>query len=176
MPRQMSWPRILAPALGLAALLVLAGCSLQQNIADQATGDAAAGQTAAPPLAGTTTTGAQVSYSMRGGVTAIDFWGSWCGPCRAEQPALDRLASAYMGRGVRFVGVDMEDDSASANAYRADFGVPYPSLEDATGAIAAAYDVSAPPTLIVVDRGGTITGRFLGTLVGAQSALDRALG
>jgi thiol-disulfide isomerase/thioredoxin len=169
-----SRPLLLLCALAAGALC--AACSLQESIASApgAGGPGAGGP--ASPISGPTTTGAQVSLSMHGGVTVVDFWGSWCGPCRAEQPALNQLYSQYHQRGVSFIGVDMLDDTASANAYRTDFSVPYPSVEDATGAIAAAYDVTAPPTLIVVNRSGTIAGRFLGTLVGTDAVLNQALG
>jgi thiol-disulfide isomerase/thioredoxin len=160
--------------LALLACALLSGCSLQQSIADQPQVTGSGG--AASPITGQATTGAPMSISMKGGVTLIDFWGSWCGPCRAEQPVLNSLYRTYHARGVTFVGVDMEDDSASANAYRSDFSVAYPSVEDSTGSNAAAYDVTAPPTVIVVNSNGTIAGRFLGTLQGVSAALDRALG
>lgn len=177
-------PRSAAPArrrarrtrltgLALLACGLLSGCSLQQSIAAQPATTGNGG--AATPITGRATTGAPISVSMREGVTLIDFWGSWCGPCRAEQATLNNLDATYHPRGVTFIGVDMEDDTASANAYRSDYSVPYQSIEDATGSIAAAYDVTAPPTVIVVDRHGTIVGRFLGTLRGVTTALDRAL-
>ncbi|HYA00980.1 MAG TPA: TlpA disulfide reductase family protein [Candidatus Binatia bacterium] len=160
--------------LSCAAAAMASGCSLQQSLPNRP--DVAGATTLASPISGQDTQGAAVDISMSGQVVAIDFWGSWCGPCRAEQPALDQLYSSYQGRGVTFVGVDMEDDAASANAYREDYAVAYPSVEDSTGAIAAAYDVAAPPTLIVVDRRGVIAGRFLGTLSGVAATLDQALG
>ena len=166
-------PRRLRALVALPAILVtLAGCNLQQNLANQ--GDAGTA-TMAAPIAGLSPSGAQVSLPMRGQVVAVDFWGSWCGPCRAEQPALNQLHATYHGRGVTFIGVDMLDDPAAGSAFERDYSVPYGSVEDSTGSIAAAYDVSAPPTLIVVDRSGRISGRFLGTLVGAAAALDKAL-
>ena len=152
---------------------LLAGCSLQQNLASQ--GDAATA-TMAAAISGPSLSGAPVSLSMRGQVVVVDFWGSWCGPCREEQPAIDRLYATYHRRGVTFIGVDMLDDSAAGRAFERDYSVPYGSVEDSTGAIAAAYDVSAPPTLVVVERSGRIAGRFLGTLVGAAATLDKALG
>jgi thiol-disulfide isomerase/thioredoxin len=164
----------LGAALAALACVLLGGCSLQESIASQP--PATGGGGAAAPITGQATTGAPIAVSMREGVTLIDFWGSWCGPCRAEQPRLDQLYATYHPRGVTFVGVDMEDDSASGNAYRSDFSVPYQSVEDLTGSVAAAYDVTAPPTVVVVNRKGTIAGRFLGTLAGVSTALDRALG
>ncbi len=159
--------------LGLLVCALLSGCSLQQSIADQPQTSGSGG--AAAPITGQATTGAPIAVSMKEGVTAIDFWGSWCGPCRAEQPTINRLYATYHPRGVTFIGVDMEDDTASANAYRSDYSVAYPSVEDSTGGVAAAYAVPAPPTIVIVDRHGTIVGRFSGTLQGVAASLNRAL-
>lgn len=155
--------------------LTLAACNLQQDIS--ARGDVAGSGQAATPVSGTTTDGHFLSASlMQGKVTVIDFWGSWCGPCRAEQSDLNTLYSRYHARGVVFIGIDMRDDDASANAYRHDYSVPYSSIDDSSGAVSGEYDVAAPPTLIVVDKSGHIVTRLLGTLTGSAAALDKALG
>ncbi|MGA8014471.1 MAG: TlpA disulfide reductase family protein [Candidatus Dormiibacterota bacterium] len=163
----------------LSVLVVVAfgvdGCSLQQSIANLPGSQVAGTTTAAAAIVGDSTTGSPVDITVLGGVTAVDFWGSWCGPCREEQPALNQLASLYRSRGVTFIGVDMDDDNDSANAYRSSYHVPYQSVADSTGSISAAYDVAAPPTLVVVNRSGRIVGRFLGTLVGAETTLNQAL-
>jgi thiol-disulfide isomerase/thioredoxin len=165
----------IARMLGIGAVLTaLCGCGLQQDLGSRQ--DVAGSGAMASPISGITTEGGHLgAAAMQGQVAVIDFWGSWCGPCRSEQPELNRLYETYHRRGVVFLGVDMRDDDASANAYRHDYGVAYASIADSGGGIAAAYDISAPPTLIVVDRHGRIAGRFLGTLVGASPALDRVL-
>jgi thiol-disulfide isomerase/thioredoxin len=161
--------------VGLGCLLVtLCSCDLQQTPGgnEQPTGIG----TLAAPLSGPTTDGTQLAATTtQGRITVVDFWGSWCGPCRAEQADINALHDRYHGRGVVFVGVDMRDDNASANAYRRDFKVGYTSIDDGGGAIAGAYNVTAPPELDVIDRTGHIAGRFLGTVVGVSAALDRAL-
>jgi len=165
------------PRAAVLALVTLglAGCNLQQDIGGRA--DHSAPNSSAPALAGRTTDGGYLPASATAGrVLAIDFWGSWCGPCRAEQPDLNTLAASYSPRGVLFVGVDMRDDLASAEAYRRDFKVPYQSIFDEDGSVAAAFNVTAPPTFIIVDRSGHISSRLLGTLTGSKEALDGALG
>lgn len=158
--------------LPLLALIALSGCNLQRDPAGRAPSGAGA---AATPVTGTTTDGGTFAASRTAGrVTVVDFWGSWCGPCRAEQAALNALAARYQNRGVVFVGVDMRDDTASANAYRSDFHVPYPSVSD-SGDIAAAYNVLAPPELVIIDKSGHITDELLGTVTGADTDLDHAL-
>jgi len=158
----------------LLATLLLVGCGLQQDLGDRSdvAGD---NPPTAPAISGTTTTGQTVDAStFSGKVAVIDFWASWCGPCRGEQPDLNKLANQYQSKGVVFLGVDMRDDVASANAYRSDFNVPYQSVED-NGEVSASYNVSAPPTLVVINRSGSIVDRALGTVVGVSDVLQQAL-
>ncbi|HEX6207067.1 MAG TPA: TlpA disulfide reductase family protein [Actinomycetota bacterium] len=101
----------------------------------------------------------------RGKVVLVNFWASWCGPCRREQPGLSRLWEEYRDRGVQFLGVDFRDDRAAGLAYLDEFDVPYPSVEDPTGIIAHRFGVPYLPATILVDRAGEMRLR----LVGAQT-------
>ena len=162
-------------ALLAAAVLTVGACGLQQGL-DQRGDAAGANPTIAPSIAGATITGSQFSWATaHGHPVVVDFWASWCGPCRAEQADINRLVADYASKGVIFIGVDMRDDSSAARAYRRDLGVAYDSVPDASEQISSAYDVSAPPTLVVVDQHGAIVGRFLGTVVGVSDDLNRLL-
>jgi thiol-disulfide isomerase/thioredoxin len=164
------------PAAALALVVVLAGCGLQRDISADSGLALLAHPTAAPALAGTALNGTHVDLaSFRGHPVVLDFWASWCGPCRAEQPELNALAATYAGRGVVFLGVSMDANSAAARAYQHDLGVPYQSIEDSDHTRADAFGVPAPPTTLVVDQNGVMVSRALGTVVGLSALLDHLL-
>jgi thiol-disulfide isomerase/thioredoxin len=102
------------------------------------------------------------SASARGQVLVVNFWASWCGPCRAEQPALSAVASTYRGRGVAFIGVDVQDTRASALAYAREFQVPYPSLFDPSAMTATRLPAVALPTTFILDRDGVVAYQLTG--------------
>lgn len=165
--------RTMVIAAGLVGLL--SGCGLQTGIESRSDLSGGANGRPAPSLHGATLPSGTVDLaSERGHPAVIDFWGSWCDPCRAEQPDLSALARRYQARGVRFIGVAMRDQPAAVRAYQQDFKVPYASVID-DGSIAADYDVAAPPTLVIVDSRGRIDTTLLGTVSGADHALDRLL-
>ncbi len=121
----------------------------------------------APKVSGTSLTGKPLTLaSYRGDVIVLNFWGSWCAPCRAEAPVLGTLARQMAGRGVRFVGVDIRDEPDAALAFMQDFNVGYPSFSDPSDLIALEFrgvaTPSAIPSTIVIDRSGRIAARIIG--------------
>lgn len=102
------------------------------------------------------------SDALRGKVVVVNFWGSWCGPCREEQPVLQRLSEEYEGP-VQFVGVNFIDDQAAAREFVREFGVTYPSVVD-DGPLAHQFGVPYAPATFLVDR----TGQMRYQLLGAQ--------
>ena len=87
----------------------------------------------APDFTATTLTGSRLSFSSyRGQVVVLNFWGSWCAPCREEAPMLAVTARQYRSDGVAFLGVDVRDTPVSALAFTRNFGIPYPSVNDAS--------------------------------------------
>ena len=122
----------------------------------------------APDFTATTLTGSRLSFSSyRGRVVVVNFWGSWCGPCRDEAPALAAAAQQYRTSGVAFLGVDVRDTTASAEAFARNFGITYPSVSDTSSVITldftAAVPIAGTPTTLVVDRTGHIAGAVFGT-------------
>jgi thiol-disulfide isomerase/thioredoxin len=122
-----------------------------------------------PEFSGTTLTGSKLSFSdYRGKVVVLNFWGSWCVPCREEASTLAAVASKYQPSGVSFLGVDVRDTTASALAFAHSFHVSYPSVSDPSSAITLDFTAKVPiagtPTTLVVDRTGHIAGAVFGTV------------
>ena len=133
---------------------------------------------AAPAVSGTTLAGSKLSLSSyRGHVVVLNFWGSWCAPCRAEAPTLAVLSEQYHAKGVQFVGIDIRDSPTSAQAFVQNFGISYPSLNDPADEIALEFRGTVPPAAIpstlVIDRNGRIAGRVIGQA--SYSTLNRLL-
>jgi thiol-disulfide isomerase/thioredoxin len=135
-----------------------------------------------PHVGGTTLTGAKLSLSdYAGHVLVMNFWGSWCTPCRAEAPVLATLARRFQARGVRFLGVDIRDSTASAEAFLNDFRISYPSLSDPGDEIALAFHGAVTPagipTTLVIARDGRIAARVIGQVSypGLKDLISQAL-
>lgn len=123
----------------------------------------------APKVGGRLLTGSRFELSAdRGAVVVMNFWGSWCTPCREEAPALAALARHFSAAGVRFIGVDIRDDPASAEAFMRTFQIEYPSLNDPNDQVALDFSGTVPPagipTTLVIDRSGRIAARIVGTV------------
>lgn len=146
---------------------LLSACTLQPNVA--AVPPSGKVGILAPALSGQTLDGAPLTVDFRNRKTVLVFWASWCGPCRHEQPYLNRMATDYATRGVQFIGVNILDhDHAAAKAFEDEFHVPYPSLYDDPGKTAATYEVDAPPSLVLVDGRGIIVARTPGEITEDQ--------
>ena len=125
-----------------------------------------------PQLLGETLDGDELDAAdyAGGSVLVINVWADWCGPCRLEQPMLVELADRYEDDGVRFLGINYQDDRDLARAWVGEFDVPYPSLFDPSGRTAAVLDYPALPDTYVVDRRGTIRWVVFGATDGPQLA------
>ena len=96
---------------------------------------------------------------MAGNVVLINFWASWCGPCRQEMPLLNDLHNKYEPLGFTVIGVNVEEQSDMARGFINDFPVDFPILLDNSNQVSQMYNVVAMPTTVVVDRDGNM--RFL---------------
>jgi len=106
--------------------------------------------------------------SWRGKVVVVNFWGSWCGPCRDEAPALEQVYADNRARGVEFLGIDVRnDDPPSALAFMRKYHVDYPSFSDPSNLLALRFPgvpPNATPTTVVLDRRGRIAARHSGEI------------
>jgi len=104
---------------------------------------------------------------QRGTPVVVNFWASWCPPCREETPDLV-AAHRRWGDRVQFIGVDLSDDRGGAASFIGTYGVAYPSVFDPTNAIAVSYGLFSPPATLFFDANGTL----VDTVPGQISAHD----
>lgn len=107
---------------------------------------------------------------LAGRLVVVNFWGSWCGPCRVEQPELNAVAE-QLGDEAAFLGVNVADSSADAQAYVREFGVAYPSVFDPAGSYAARFGGIGPraiPSTIVIDPEGRVAVRIIGSTTATE--------
>ena len=92
----------------------------------------------------------------RGDVVMVNFWATWCGPCRQEMPLLDELYSRYQRVGFSLLGVNIDDDSRKAMNMIAELGVSFPVLFDSRKEVSKLYEVDAMPVTVIIDREGNV--------------------
>jgi len=121
-----------------------------------------AGQSA-PDFALKSASGSNLRLSeYRGDVVMINFWATWCGPCRQEMPLLDDLFTRYQRVGFQLLGVNIDDDSRRAMQMVEELGVNFPVLFDEDKEVSRLYQVEAMPVTLLLDRSGTVRYVHLG--------------
>lgn len=146
-------------------------------VAGAANGGELSTRVEAPSLSGPSVTGdGTLSLAQDAGkVVVVNFYASWCSPCRAETPVLVAAAKAHPA--VRFFGVLFEDTPANGLAFRKSFGVTFPSIVDRQGVDLAKFknvNPSAVPDTFVIDKNGKIAAKYVGGLKDA-AAFDKVL-
>jgi thiol-disulfide isomerase/thioredoxin len=118
--------------------------------------------------------GALVRIDARGTVRVVDFWATWCDPCREQIPALDRLASAYGEKGLDVYAVSFDEDKAQVQSFLARNPVTFAVLWDKGGArLAAPLEVYRLPTTLVIDRAGVVRFAHVGYERSEAETLER---
>jgi thiol-disulfide isomerase/thioredoxin len=133
-----------------------------------------------PAFSGATLDGTRIDLaSLRGQPLVLNFWASWCGPCRQEQEGLELASQELARRGVRLIGVNIRDDRGAAASYLEEFKVGYPSLFDRPAVLAARLGALGPqlgpPYTLVVDADGRVAASITAALPGDEPARQAAL-
>jgi peroxiredoxin len=178
--------------LALTGAVLLAGCSTGSGAVDVNNGGefrfvagTPAGEVippdqraSAPEFAGELLGGGEFSSAeLDGDVAVLNFWGSWCGPCRVETPEFQDVYADVRSDGVQFLGLNVKETSEQfATAFVDRFGIEFPSLYDPRGEVALAfrdYPANAIPSTIVLDREGRVAAVYTGAV--SQQDLRRVV-
>ena len=112
---------------------------------------------------------------QRGRVVMVNFWATWCGPCRQEMPQLDRLYQKYKASGFVLLGVNVDEDTRKAADVAAKLGVTFPVLLDTDKAVSKLYDLSTMPSTVIIDRDGKVRYFHRGYLAGYEDNYDKQI-
>jgi thiol-disulfide isomerase/thioredoxin len=93
---------------------------------------------------------------QRGHVVMVNFWATWCGPCRQEMPQLDKLYQKYRSAGFVLLGVNVDDDARNAAGVASKLGLSFPVLLDTDKQVSKLYDLSTMPSTVLIDRDGKV--------------------
>jgi thiol-disulfide isomerase/thioredoxin len=185
------------PAALLLAGLLLAGCSTGSDAVEVNNGGefrfvagTPAGEVippderaSAPEFSGELLGGGEFSSTeLEGDVAVLNFWGSWCGPCRVETPQFQEVYAEVRDDGVQFLGLNVKENSEQfAQAFVDRYGIEFPSLYDPRGEVALAfrdYPANAIPSTIVLDRDNRVAAVYTGEITqdSLRRVLDRVVG
>jgi cytochrome c biogenesis protein CcmG, thiol:disulfide interchange protein DsbE len=156
------------PWIKVALLVVFAGGAALLLVPSPAPDAVQVGRPA-PALALPDLAGREVTLAgLRGRAVALNFWATWCQPCKEELPGLAEASRAATGTCVAYVGVTEESSREDATAEASRHGVQYPVVLDADGAVARAYGVTGLPRTYLIDAEGTVRRVFSGRISRAQ--------
>ena len=110
---------------------------------------------------------------LRGEVVLLNFWASWCGPCREEMPLMDKIYQQYKDLGFTILAVNVDEDSADADRFLASVPVSFPVLYDNQSKVSEQYKVDAMPTTVLIDRDGNKRFLHRGYKVGYEDDYER---
>ena len=109
--------------------------------------------------------GNQLALSdLRGKAVVLNFWASWCPPCKEEARDLEQAWESYQDRGVVFVGVDIQDTEEDALAFIKEYGITYPNGQDTSGDIAARYGITGVPETFFITKDGKVNRHWIGAI------------
>ena len=151
---------VLAGVLALVALLAYGLAS--NNTSESSTGTLINKVAPTPQLPTLDGPGKSSLAAYRGKVVLVNYWASWCDPCRSEAPLLERWQRQIAPNRATVIGVDVLDVSSDANDFIRRFGLTYPQVRDADGSKLGSFDVSGYPETVLIDRSGKIAAHYRG--------------
>jgi len=110
---------------------------------------------------------------QRGQVVMVNFWATWCGPCRQEMPQLNKIYEKYRASGFQLLGVNVDDDTRNAAEVATKLGVKFPVLLDTDKRVSKLYDLSTMPSTVIIDRDGKVRYVHKGYLTGYEETYDK---
>ena len=112
---------------------------------------------------------------QRGRVVLINFWATWCGPCRQEVPHLNRLFDKYRAAGFVILGVNVDDDPRNATELALKLGIKFPVLLDTDKTVSHLYDLITMPSTVLIDRDGRVRYLHKGYLSGYEDTYEKQI-
>ena len=112
---------------------------------------------------------------QRGRVVLVNFWATWCGPCRQEMPHLNRLYEKYRSSGFVLLGVNVDDDQRNAVGVASKLGLTFPVLLDTDKKVSQLYDLSAMPATVLIDKDGRVKYLHRGYQSGYEDTYDKQI-
>lgn len=112
---------------------------------------------------------------QRGQVVLVNFWASWCGPCRQEMPHLNRLYDKYRASGFTLLAVNIDDDPRTGSGTAAKWGLKFPVLLDADKQVSKLYDLGSMPATVLIDRDGKVRFLHRGYREGVEEAYEKQI-
>jgi peroxiredoxin len=100
--------------------------------------------------------------ALKGKVVFLNFWATWCPPCREEMPSMEALYQRFRGRDLELLAVDIQEDKGTVAAFMKEYGLTFPAALDSTGRISAEYGVRGIPATFIIDKEGGIIASVVG--------------
>ncbi len=152
------------------SLLLATGVAAQTAVA------AVTPQAAAPDFTLKSAEGRNLRLAeQRGQVVLVNFWASWCGPCKVEMPHLNKLYDKYRASGFTLLAVNIDDDARTGAATAAKWGLKFPVLLDADKRVSKLYDLGSMPATVLIDRDGKVRYLHRGYRDGVEEAYERQI-
>jgi peroxiredoxin len=143
--------------MNIRALAKASVASLVISLASLTVAHADVGNTAAPAFSLPNKAGETIDLGkLKGQVVMLNFWASWCGPCRTEMPLMDQIYKKYSAAGFTLLGVNVDTDSSDAQKFLSQVPVSFPIAFDRDNKVSKLYEVSAMPSTVFIDRKGNV--------------------